>query len=424
MIAMDLPAPLMWALRWLLFLGPLGAALVLGYTNRDRERKLIGGLFSFLYGFALIFVTHQLAIAMGWWRYGGDVLMVMGIPADIWIGGAMLFGPVMYFAFPSVKPLFLVLPIIVGLHGTIFSSLKPLVEAGPYWFSGVVLVFLVAHIPAIYLARWTARDENLPLRAALLATGYGFLAFIVLPSLIMHAMGGGWNLQNRPTWILLLSLPFLALCLVIGLSAVQMFVLHGGGTPIPLDKTKRLVRTGLFAYVINPMQLSSALAWVIMGAALDNIWVASASVMAWIFVAGMVRWHHRNDLLVRFPEGWPTYRVNVPEWLPRWRPWVPEPATLHFDVRDTGQMRFIRWLDRRDVEGLILQPYESGPLRYTEPGEKAHFDGIAAIGKAVNHIHLLWAIVGAATLLFVLPWRYMLSWRGRAVSDRLTERHG
>jgi len=158
MIAIHLPEPLLWALRWLLFLGPLGAMLVMARAHMAQERKLVGALFAFLYGFAMIFTTHQIAMMMGWWHYGGNVLMVMDMPADIWIGGALLFGPVMYFAFPTVRPLFLVLPIIIGLHGTIFSSLRPLVEAGPGWFPGLVLAF--AHIPAIYLARWTVLDRQ------------------------------------------------------------------------------------------------------------------------------------------------------------------------------------------------------------------------------------------------------------------------
>lgn len=98
--------------------------------------------------------------------------MVMRLPADIWIGGAILFGPALAFLFPTIRPLDLVLPIILGLHGMVFSSLDPLVMAGPFWFAGVVLMFLVAHLPAIHLARWTARGEHLAWRAALLALGY------------------------------------------------------------------------------------------------------------------------------------------------------------------------------------------------------------------------------------------------------------
>ena len=407
MIDIDLPREWLWALRWALFLGPLAAVLVLGARHRHEPRVIIGGLFAFLYGFAMIFATHQLAIAAGWWHYGGGVLMVMGLPADIWIGGAILFGPVPAFLFPTIRPLYLVLPIIFGLHGMVFSSLDPLVMAGRFWFAGVVLVFLVAHIPAIHLARWTARGERLAWRAVLLALGYGFLAFYVLPSVIMLAMGGSWNLGARPLWLVLAALPVLAACFVLGLSAVQMFVVHGEGTPIPLDPTKRLVRTGVFAYLVNPMQLSSALSWILTGVIIGNVWVASAAVMAWVFVAGMVRWHHRHDLLRRFPEGWPTYRANVPEWLPRWRPWLPEEAQLAFDPEQTWQAAFAGWLQHRDPVGIILAAQPGTPLIYRDPSEARDFTAAAAIGKALGHVNFVYALMGAAVLLVVLPLRHL-----------------
>jgi hypothetical protein len=81
--------------------------------------------------------------------------MLNALPADIIIGGAVLFGPGLYFSFPNTRPLMICLPIIIGLHGTIFSSLQPLVFAGPNWFIGVLFVFGTAHLPAIYLAKWT-----------------------------------------------------------------------------------------------------------------------------------------------------------------------------------------------------------------------------------------------------------------------------
>jgi len=112
----------------------------------------------------------------------------------------------------------------------------------------------------------------------------------------------------------------LLISFVIGLSAVQMLAVQGLGTAIPLDPTRRLVTTGIYSYIRNPMQLSAALSWVVLGAFLDNIWIAAAAVMAWIFVEGIVRWHHRNDLQQRFPQSWADYRNAVPEWLPLWRP--------------------------------------------------------------------------------------------------------
>lgn len=408
MIAMDLPEPLLWALRWALFLGPMAAAIYLAMRYRHDPRTLVGCLFAFLYGLGLIFASHVVAIAMGWWHYGGDVLMLGGIPADIWIGGALLFGPVMYLAFPSMAPFWLAVPVIVCLHGMFFSSLRPLVYAGDHWFAGVIVVFAVAHIPAMYLARWTSADRNLPLRAALLAIGYGFLAFMVLPALIMRAMEETVSL-DRPLWLVVGCAVLIAPMFVMGLSAVQLFVIHGEGTPIPLDPTRRLVRCGIFSYVTNPMQITSAVTWVLLGIALGSIWVASAALMAWVFVAGMVRWHHRNDLLKRFPADWLVYRAHVPEWIPAWRPWLPTPSRLIYDPSSPWQGCLANALGKLNVRSLVLEPAPNAVLTYISADNESSFTNIAAAAKALDHTNLAGALLGAAILLVVLPFDYVVA---------------
>jgi protein-S-isoprenylcysteine O-methyltransferase Ste14 len=401
---------LLFVLRHALFLGPLALALMLMHRASANRRMLVGALFSLLYALALVFVGHVVAIRVGWWSYGSEALKLLGFPADIWFGGALLWGPVLFLLFPLLSPWFLVLP-FVALNGLVLPALAPFVMAGKGWFAGVVLVFLTAHLPALYLAHWTMKDVRLPSRALLLAIGYGCFAFIVTPSVIMHAMGGEWSaLTQWPTGVLMLT--GLAM-LVRGLSAVQMFALHGEGTPIPLDPTKRLVRTGLYAYVANPMQLSTALAWSILGAALGNVSVALAAVMAVCFVLGLVRWHQRQDLAVRFPVGWPEYRAHVPEWLPRWRPWIRNPAQLQYDPGVHWQRTLVSALERLGARGLNIN--DSGArLSYREPDETRDFAGLAAAGKALNHINFATALLDAGVLLIILP----LGAAARAVAPR------
>jgi protein-S-isoprenylcysteine O-methyltransferase Ste14 len=415
MIEVALPLPLLWLLRWMLLLAPLAAALALGWRARHDVRALVAGLFAFLYGLGLIFATHGLAVEAGWWRYGGNALMIQDLPADIWIGGALLFGPVLYLAFPRVPPLLILLAIMLGLHGTVFLSLRPLVAPGPDWYVGVLFVFATAHLPALYLARWTAGGRHLGLRAATLAIGYGCLAFIVLPSTIMHAMGGTWSLAHRPAPLLIGGAALGGICCVLGLSAVQMFVLYGGGTAVPLDPTQRLVRSGVFAYIRNPMQLCTALVWIIEGAVLGNVWVASAALMAWVFVAGMVRWHHRYDLMVRFPREWTEYAANVPEWLPRWRPWlkdgsgdgITDSGALCYDPRRGWQAAGVALLKLASPIGLNVIARPGAGLAYSEGPDKPCFSGAAALAAALGHTNFALTLVGAALLLAVLPLAYL-----------------
>ena len=99
----------------------------------------------------------------------------------------------------------------------------------------------------------------------------GFMMF-VLPAIAIDGSGAGWlPPSQRPLWQLSLVAQVLFLPLLIGLSAVQEFVTHGGGTPVPFDPPRRLVTTGVHAYVRNPMQLSALLLLLCLGVVLENL---------------------------------------------------------------------------------------------------------------------------------------------------------
>ena len=78
-----------------------------------------------------------------------------------------------------------------------------------------------------------------------------------------------------------MSLWFQALMLpgVLGLCAVQEFVKRGGGTPIPYDPPCKLVTSGPYAYLRNPMQVSAMLVLLLLGIILRSYWVAAAGIM-------------------------------------------------------------------------------------------------------------------------------------------------
>ena len=238
----------------------------------------------------------------------------------------------------------------------------------------------------------------------------GGMIFAIVPSLIMQAMGGAWDLLERPVWVLVVALPGLALVSIIGLSANQSLCLQGDGTPIPLDPTKRLVTTGIYAYVSNPMQLSAALGFLVLGVLLMNIWIMAAALMAWIFVQGMVRWHHRHDLLKRFPTGWPEYKENVPEWLPRWTPWIKDTATLHLRSDHTVLRKVLT-----HARGLQVQD-TPGPATYENTANLTGFRGPSAVLVSLTHVNFAWMIFAAALLLPTLAFAYV--W-GKASSQRL-----
>ena len=101
------------------------------------------------------------------------------------------------FCQPPANPFLICGTIVRGLHVPLFSCLPPFVTAGRNWLLCVLMVFFVALVPALYLARWTAKDRRLGLRAAPLAFGVEWMAFLPLPSVVMRAMSGGG--EDLPT---------------------------------------------------------------------------------------------------------------------------------------------------------------------------------------------------------------------------------
>lgn len=418
MIDIAIPNLILIILRAMLLLGPLALTVCFGWKHRHNERVLVGGFFAFLYGFAFLLPAHMLAMYAGFWRFGDNALMFMGMPADIWVAGALLFGPAIFFAFPALSPWVLTTGCVV-IQSLIFPSLDPFVIAGDFWLIGVIFVFATVHIPALFLARWTAKEIYLPERASLLAIAFGATAYFVLPSIIMHVMGGVWSIGSKHETLILLALIAFMPCVIMGLSAVQMFVLHGEGTPIPLDRTKYLVRSGLYGYLCNPMQCATAVSWIVLGIFLGDPFVALSSVMAVIFVLGMVRWHHRVDLCARFPEGWPEYRENVGNWLPRWRPWVKYPSIITYNQQCQPQKIFVRLLAQLQATGLEIKQDGAGQLRYTDGNNGKIFYGYAAVAAALFHVNFIAALFGSALMLVVLP----LGWVSRKFSMLMQAHH-
>jgi protein-S-isoprenylcysteine O-methyltransferase Ste14 len=97
----------------------------------------------------------------------------------------------------------------------------------------------------------------------------------------------------------------------------------GKGTLAPWDPTSRLVVSGPYRYVRNPM-ISGVLAVILGEAALFG----SLPLLVWfgvVFAVNAVYFPlvEEPGLRRRFGEEYDAYRANVPRWLPRLRAWEP-----------------------------------------------------------------------------------------------------
>jgi protein-S-isoprenylcysteine O-methyltransferase Ste14 len=226
----------------------------------------------------------------------------------------------------------------------------------------------------------------------------------LLPAVVIEGSGSSWlNPATLPVWQLSLLAQGLAIPALFGLTAVQEFAIRGGGTPIPFDPPERLVTTGVYAYVRNPMQLSAVVLLLLLGLALRNLWVSAAGVMAHIYSAGLAGWDEDEDLRERFGESWSQYRGAVRRWAPRFRPWFPRDraAARLFVAESCGMCHQVgQWFARRGARHLSIVPAETHPsaalrrITYDPGDESGELQGVQALARALEHIHLGWAMLG------------------------------
>lgn len=115
---------------------------------------------------------------------------------------------------------------------------------------------------------------------------------------------------------------------------IQLFDRIGKGTLAPWNATQRMVITGPYRYVRNPM-ISGVLA-VLLG---ESLFFQSPSLLLWflVFLIGNHIYFIKSEepgLEARFGHEFVVYKRNVPRWIPRRTPWVPiaESEDPHFNA--------------------------------------------------------------------------------------------
>lgn len=158
----------------------------------------------------------------------------------------------------------------------------------------------------------------------------------ILGSLAMLIAGPGTIVGLVPWWLTrwhvrppllglaplrLVGVALLAASAVVLFDSFARFVLRGRGTPAPVLPPTRLVVTGLYRHVRNPMYVAVLAA--VLGQALL---FGSAPLLAYVlFLWGafhaFVVAYEEPRLLRTFGAEYDAFRENVPRWIPRPRPW-------------------------------------------------------------------------------------------------------
>jgi protein-S-isoprenylcysteine O-methyltransferase Ste14 len=103
--------------------------------------------------------------------------------------------------------------------------------------------------------------------------------------------------------------------------AFLRFALQGIGTPAPIYPTKRLVVSGSYRFVRNPMYVS--VVSLILGQSLffGDIRLFVYGLFCWLAMHLFVLIYEEPTLRRTFPADYAAFTANVPRWIPRLTPW-------------------------------------------------------------------------------------------------------
>lgn len=143
-------------------------------------------------------------------------------------------------------------------------------------------------------------------------------ALIIVPLLIEQ------DLSVSPGIISITGLILIAAGLILLVFTISMFIRIGRGTLAPWSPTQKLVISGVYAYVRNPM--ISAVFITLIG---ESFFFHSQNIFIWaliFFIFNTIYFivSEEPGLEKRFGEEYLVYKTNVPRWIPRFTPYKKE----------------------------------------------------------------------------------------------------
>ncbi|MFD2028267.1 methyltransferase family protein [Promicromonospora aerolata] len=386
---------------------PLLAVVALGAWRPPSARVTGAAVTATAWAALLLLPLNVVAPSLGWWTFHATGAVWLGVPVDLWLGWSLLWGAVPALSASHLRDgrgsLVLLAAVLVWLDLAVMPLGEPVVVLGGAWLVGEAVGVVTVLVPALFLTRWTLRGTHVTHRAWAQAFWAGGL-LLALPVLA---------LSPEPRWpagITSVGLQLTLLTCLPGLAAMRELAAVGRGTPLPYDPPSHLVTSGPYAYLRNPMQTTVAATYAMLALTLGEPALLLGTLVAVGYSAGLGEWHEGEQLRSTFGAPYLGYRAAVRPWLPRWRPAPTVPAATLWVAADCDPCSGLaRWFVRHEPVRLQIRPAAEHPdvlyrVTYEVPDDTTgvpgtpavRAQGVAAVARALGHLHLGWALVGWA----------------------------
>src|SRR6266849_3074441 len=272
-------------------------------------------------------------------------------------------------------------------------------------------------LPAQCFSRWTREQSHLPVRVWMHFLFHSTLLLGVLSMAILSLTGGFAAPLLRSSVMNKLLLQVLLIPALLLVSAMREFYL-GGGTPMPADGPVKLVITGPYAYVANPMQIGKfgvLAGWAVFW---SSPAILAAAVLSLLYSLTVASRREDREMLARFASKWTRYRSEVRRWWPRWHPYcaganspgAANYARLYLDGDCRPCAELARWITAERQTGLQVLPIASysachaWKITYSPADGGPDEQGVRALSRGFEHINLFWAFFGWMASLPVMSW--------------------
>ena len=348
--------------------------------------------YSTLWVFLSLLGVNWICVELGFWRFTDETPALM--PYDLLFIWVILWGIIPTLLVKG-KQLFIMALVLflIDLAYMPYLDEYGILELNKGWIIGEVLMIVFVFMPAYLWSGWSLSKTHTQLRSLLQVFCMGFIYCIGIPLITLSYF------PVEPNWTKWYSPYIFQLGFIIVLPAlvavIDLFE-KGRGTPFPYDMTSKLVRTGVYAYIRNPIQWSLTLLFLPLAVGFSSPVLLIGIIVSLAYTFGVSNPQEHDDMEARYGEEWTYYKGAVPAWRFMWKP-VAIPRGIIYFQQGCGPCSQVRtWFEKRnpiELEFRAAEDFDGDTMLqvtyYDHRGLPS--TSVKAIASALEHINLAWA---------------------------------